>query len=401
MGDLLRDVLLFDLFAQLFGWLLRLLVAAILVVLALLILCEQNDYDVFVSGIGNVCDALCNMPLVACPTERSADFDESECPGFGQGVPPLVSDVWRQSHVEPINIDGDGDTECLILYVRDSIPGGNRVWVSGVVYDPRPKRLEEGARTPTLDWPVTYERYFLSPRESIPGFLGQRDVDDWSKAIQIYDADGDGQDELIIWGFSGYGYPTYLSVFRWGGEHHGYQAMTKPSNDEPLQGPLWGDAGILVDYEIRSTGTREQTPSGPIERVVCHTRPFQRFGYLRSQLCHAHIYRWNRNWTRLEHQDDYYLTFCGGRPKDLSPRQDGYSLRYPEQALLAWYWDGEVRDIEILPQVAEGRLQAVVTLRQGSRHNWLVTSVSDADTDEDVPSLPFWRLQKTHASYRP
>ena len=387
IGGILRELLLIDLVTQLFGGVLRLVVIIVVVIVIVALMGGRCFGPICIPDIVDLQDLLGGvLQATGQGTEGKA-----ECPQFEDAFPQLLPDTWSLRHVESINIDRDSEKECLAVYQYNAGNGPYGGPLGAVVYDPQPDRDPSNIATPIPYRPAAYVPYHLLPREDGKGFLSER-TGDWSQMIQVYDADGDTYDELVFQGYSGYGFPTYVSIFEWVDKQAGYRLMTTPLAGETVGGPLWGDAGLDIKRETRTDEEGNETESGPIERVTIKTRPAQPFWYFRSQLCYATIYRWNDARTSLV-QEDYYLTFCFGRPNGVATRQDEYFLWYPEEALLAWYEDGEVREISIPSHPAGNTLEATVTLRQGSQQRWLATWKLRENTDGKIANMTFWYLE--------
>ena len=315
---------------------------------------------------------------------------EPACPEFEAAFPQLLPDEWRVEHVQNLNIDGDPEQECLVIYRYNHASDGRGGLLGGVIYDLQTPPEVRAMATRTPFRPLSYVPYLLLPRENGRGFLSER-VADWSSMIQVYDANGDGEDELVVLGYSGYGFPTYLTIFKWQGERHGYRILTAQNAVDPEGGPLWGDRGISITREQQGAG--EGSPAaGRILEVVAKQRATTPYWYFRSRFCFARKYVWNEIAGRLQ-PADYYLTFCFGRPAAAGTAQESYAVWYPEEALLAWYDEGQVREIRIPPQVAGPRLEATVVLRDGMQQRWIVTRESIVST-EQVRRGPRWHLQR-------
>lgn len=386
--NIIRELLLIDLITQLVEGLLRLMVIIVVVIVIVAVLGGRCFGEICIPDLINLGDLFGSVLRAT----GQAPEGEPECPQFQNAFPQLLPDTWTLQRVQSINIDGDNEKECLAVYQYNAGGGAFGGPLGGVVYDPQPDRdATKNLATPIPYRPAAYIPYHLLPREDGKGFLSER-TGDWAQMIQVYDANGDTFNELVFLGFSGYGFPAYLSVFKWQDRQAGYRLMTSPVPGETIGGPLWGDAGVTIKRETRTDEGGNQTETGPIEKVTVKTRPSQPFWYFRSQLCYAKIYRWNAARTFLE-QQDYYLTFCFGRPNNVETRRDDYFLWYPEEALLAWYEDGEVREISIPAYPVGDTLQAVVTLRQGSRQQWLATWKLRENTDGQVANMTFWHLE--------
>lgn len=312
------------------------------------------------------------------------------CPEFQAAFPPLLPDEWQVEHVRSLSIDGDPEQECLVIYRYNRRADGGGGLLGGVIYDlQRPPEVQAmPTRAPFR--PLSYVPYLLLPRENGRGFLSER-PGDWSAMIQVYDANGDGADELVVLGYSGSAFPTYLSIFKWEDARRGYRILTTPSAEDPVGGPIWGDGGVQITPEGQKTGEGGATP-GRIAQVVAKQRATSPIWYFRSRLCFARKYVWNEAIGRLQ-PADYYLTFCFGRPATAQPAQESYAVWYPEEALLAWYEDGQVREIRLPPHVMAPRLEATVILHDGTQHRWIVTRESVMST-EQVRKGPRWHLQR-------
>ncbi|MFQ5859663.1 MAG: hypothetical protein ACE5LU_29045 [Anaerolineae bacterium] len=393
MIQFIRDLLLVDLILQLVQRLFGLIVIAVIIIVIVALLGGQCFGPICIPDIVDL------QGLFGGILRATGPEGEPECPEFQGAFPQLLPDTWSLQHVETLNIDGDSEKECLAVYQYNAGNGPYGGPLGGVVYDPQPDRDPHNMETPIPYRPAAYVPYHLLPREDGKGFLSER-TGDWSQMIQVYDADGDTVNELVFRGYSGYGFFTYLSIFKWQNKQAGFRLMTSPLTGETVGGSLWGDAGIEIKREIRTDEEGNETESGPIERVMVKTRPSQPFWYFRSQLCHANIYRWNATNTYLE-QQDYYLTFCFGRPNAVETRRNEYFLWYPEEALLAWYEDGEVREISIPPHPVGNTLEATVTLRQGSQQRWLATWKLRENTDGQVGNMTFWYLEMVGKPYDP
>lgn len=397
MGAIIREILLIDLITQLIQGLIRLAVIVGAVVVALAVVGGRCFGSICIPDLVNLSALLGEARQVT----GQAPIGEPECPQFADAFPQLLPDTWTLQRVQAIDIDGDPEKECLAVYQYNAGNGAFGGPLGAVIYDPQPDRdpANFGAETPIPYRPAVYVPYHLLPRKDGRGFLSERAAD-WSQMIQVYNADGKEGYELVFLGYSAYGFPTYLSIFQWVDRQTGYRLMTHPGADAIVSGPLWGDAGIEVEREIL-TDEEGNEIRGRITKVAVKTRPSQPFWYFRSQLCYVKIYGWDEASTALEYQNDYYLTFCFGRPNNVQTRQNEYRFWYPEEALLAWYETGEVREISLPPAPAGPTLQATVTLRQGSRQRWLVTWNLDERTDGRVGNMTSWHLQQVGEPYDP
>ncbi len=393
LGNIIRDLLLIDLITQLISGVLRLIVVVIVVIVIVAVLGGRCFGPVCIPDIVDLQNLFGFLQAAGQGPEG-----EPECPQFQDAFPQLLPDVWTLKHVQSINIDNDDEQECLAMYQYNAGSGAYGGPYGGVVYDPQVDRDPRNMETPVPYRPATYVPYHLLPREDGKGFLSER-APDWSKMIEVYDANNDGKQELVIWGYSGYGFHTYLSIFQWQNKHDGYRLLTSPVAGETVGGPIWGDAGVVAERE-ELTDEEGNVTQGSIKKVTVKTRPAQPFWYFRSQLCYANIYQWDKTKTYLT-QEDYYLTFCFGRPAGANSRQNDYFLWYPEEALLAWYEDGEVREISIPSHPVGDTLEATVTLRQGSQQRWLASWKLRESSDGKVANMTFWHLEQIGQPYDP
>lgn len=396
MSDLIRELLMVELILQLIQGLLRLITIAFTLLIFLALVGGECFGGICIPEVVN----LRNLPGTGLlqVAEVAPEAPKEGCPQFQSAFPQLLPKTWSLKRVQTVNVDGDIENECLAIYQYNAGNGAFGGPLGGVVYDPQPDRDPKDLGAPVPYRPAAYVPYHLLPREDGKGFLSER-FDDWDRMFQIYDANGDGYDELIFQGYSSSKFSVYLSIFEWQNTKDGFRLMTSPVAGDVVGGSLWGDAGISITRESHTDEAGNEI-LGPIEKVTVKTRPSQPFWYFRSQLCYAHIYRWNKEKTSLE-QQDYYLTFCFGRPNDVETRQDEYALWYPEEALLAWYKEGEVREISLPAHPVGNTVQATVTLRQGSQQRWLATWNLRENTDGQVQNMTFWYLEQVGEPYDP
>lgn len=404
MSNLIREILLIDLLGQLLEGILRLAVIVVLGVIALWLLGGQC--------FGSFCfPDVIDLPdvLQVFSADQGESRGEAQCPQFPDAFPQLLPDSWVFRHVQTINIDGDEESECLVLYQYDSGGGPDGGGpIGGVVYDPQPdidpQRLERD-----VPWrPATWVPYHLYPRKNGQGFLSERQGGaNWSSMVDTYDADGRGGQELVFHGYSGYSFPTYLSIFRWEGPEVGYRPLIDSPPEEILGGTLHGQTGVVIRRETH-TDSEGNVVSGQIERVVVKERPTEPFWYFRSLLCHARVYGWNWQSGRLEYQNDYYLTYCFDRPNDLPFGDSQYSVWHPEQAIMAHYHEGEIKEIRLTrPYAPDNRQRAIAVLRQNSLQKWEAQAEwhqkweATEDTSGKVAEMTYWTIKKVGSSYDP
>jgi hypothetical protein len=403
MLNLIREILLIDVLGQLLQGILRL---AVIVVLGLIIL--------WLLG-GQCFGGFCFPDIVDLPNvldvfrAQQEPAGEPQCPRFPDAFPQLLPDTWAYRFVQSINIDGDDANECLVLYEYDA--GGGPYGggpIGGVVYDPQPdidaQLLERG-----IPWrPATWVPYHLYPRENGQGFLSERQGgSDWSSMIETFDADGRPGLELVVHGYSGYSFPTYLSVFRWEGPTVGYRPLIDSPPEAVFGGTLYGEAGVDIGRETH-TDDQGNVVQGQIERVVVMERPTEPFWYFRSLLCYAHVYGWDWQSGLLAYQNDYYLTYCFDRPNGLQTGQSRYFVWYPEQAIVAYYPEGGIKEIRLLPPYSvDNRQGAIVTLRQDSLQKWEAQAEWRQEWDtfeastEKVADMTYWQIQQVGLPYDP
>lgn len=405
MLGLIREILLIDVISQLLQGVLRLAVIVVLGLIVLWLLGGQCFAGFCFPHIVDLPNAL--RVFGSNPAEPEA---EAQCPSFPDAFPQLLPDSWVFRAVLTINVDGDAANECLVLYQYDagSGPDGNGP-VGAVVYDPQPD-IDPLHLQRNVPWrPATWVPYHLYPRENGQGFLSERQGGGggWPSMVETYDVDGRDGEELVFHGYSGYNFPTYLSIFRWEGPEVGYRPLIDAPPEEVFGGTLYGEAGVFITRESH-TDDEGNVVYGPIERVVVMERPTEPFWYFRSLFCHAHVYRWNWQVGFLVYQNDYYLTYCFGRPNDLPTGEDRYYVWYPEQAIMAHYHEGEVKEIRLTPPYSvDERQGAVVVLRQNSLQKWEAQAqwqqrwnTSEGSTSK-VADMTFWNLERVGEPYDP
>lgn len=379
MLNLLRDLLLLDLAWQIVK---RLLQIALLVALGFVVyfVFRGEGLGTIVSRLGYYLGAAAAVvtgraPPTPQPSEAPPDFRQ------------VIPEGWAIERIEPVNVDGDSETEWLLIYRYDQTKQGFGGPLGGVIYDPQPDRdpAELAAQIPYR--PSSYIPYQLLPRYGGTGYLGER-VRSGNPAwpiVQTYDADGDGQPELEIQGFSGYDFPTYFSVFKWTGDTGGYLTMIQPPEEV-----IWADAGIDVQVK-ETTGEDGQTVLGPIESVTARRQLLTPVYYFRSQLCRRIVYRWNGIRTALR-PADYSLDFCFGRPAGATqPGLFRYAVFYPEEALLAHYEDGLVEEISV-PVTGQDQItiDAIVRTKHAGEMHWQLIRESEGG----VAEMTVWRMQQ-------
>lgn len=263
------------------------------------------------------------LGLIGCAL-RGASANST--PDFSRLVPA----AWHIERVLEVNADGDGEIEWLIIYRYDESALG------GIIYDLQLDRAPQSA--------ASLVAYCLLPAPGGKGYLGEK-----SCRAKVYDANGDGREELVILGYSTSGLPTSLAIFRWVNEQTGYQSMIQ-------EDVLWGDAGVELEPALGQ---------GPIKRVTVRRRLYHPYWYLRSRLGRRIVYGWNADRTKLERKSGC-IDFAFGRPEGASkPGKGAYPVAYPEAAVLAHYEQGQVQEITVLREGESGARVAVKVLIDG------------------------------------
>lgn len=341
-------------------------------------------------------------PSVADLLERAQPW-----PVQCRGVPAIVPTPWVVENMVAADADGDDEEECVVIYRYDHTPRGFGGVQGGVVYDPQPDRSPANLETPVPFRPSAFIPYPLLPRGGGQGYLGENlgDPKNPHPIVDAYNADGDLKDtpELVIQGYSGYGFPTYLAIFRWANKQQGYCSAIGPANhcfETPM---IFADAGFDIEREeiTKPDGTKTL---GNISRVFARRRVYDRPHYARSQLALQTEYVWGEGSILLpvplsEDKDlpDERVVFAFGRPSQAQePGLFEYVVMHPEAAVLAHYRDGQVMEIHppeenlshpeapvlVLVKVKRGDAQALET--------WFATRVSTGKVRDSV----IWRLQK-------
>ena len=285
------------------------------------------------------------LGIVGC---SSGNTPQSNTPDFSQ----LVPDAWTIEKVEEVDIDGDSEVEWLVIYRYDKSPGGFGGPLGGVIYDRQPDRSPENLATPEPYRPAILVAYNLLPAAGGRGYLGENVGDEKKKPwprVATYDANGDGQSELVILGYSFPGFATSLAMFRWVDKEKGYEVVIHAAGEEA--DVLWGDAGVELKPDFGQ---------GPMKMAIVRSRLYHPYWYLRSRLGRRIVYEWDASQTKLEKKSES-IDFVFGRPWEAQqPKQEQYPLAYPEAAVLAYYEDWRVKDIVA---VQENKDNAQVTVK--------------------------------------
>jgi len=165
------------------------------------------------------------LVLLSRCTGISLPYGSSEeLPVDLQKIIPTSWDVLEDQY-KPCDFDSDGETEWLIIYNYDTSVGLNYNLVGGVVYDAQVNRVPQAPSDLSPYRPALLIPYKLLPdiyTKKGQGYLGETSV-----AVSLYppeDKNACRGDEIIVQGFSGGGFPTRLSIFRWEGAAVGYPA---------------------------------------------------------------------------------------------------------------------------------------------------------------------------------
>ncbi len=166
-----------------------------------------------------------SLVLLSRCTGISLPYGSSEeLPVDLQKIIPTSWDVIEDQY-KPCDFDSDGETEWLIIYNYDTSVGLNYNLVGGVVYDAQVNRVPQAPSDLSPYRPALLIPYKLLPdiyTKKGQGYLGETSV-----TVSLYppeDKNGCRSDEIIVQGFSGGGFPTRLSIFRWEGAAVGYPA---------------------------------------------------------------------------------------------------------------------------------------------------------------------------------
>ena len=325
---------------------------------------------------------------------------------FGQAEPePPINLASEQIHPrlwkiisrkpDPINIDGDEDTEWLVFYRYDN---GN---IGGVVYDPQTVPLGMSS-VPLPDQPAT----FLVPYQLLPdyqwykdsGYLGDDDVE-FRTADSMKGEAQPASDRLLVRGLRN-NYVTRFSSFWWidskfgyGGSHISTRGWLSLSHEFPHDWQVWKDKRNFPDI----TTVWAWEPLGD-----------------RSYLCQRHRWQLNPNPDpdsgEAEGRFDYFaarfqrdasndITFCSGAVPE--------EPAYPEGQVLAYIHDAKrqrlveaYQENELFPQfkgaIVEGisnpDLPAPATLTSEPQTITVDVEVTLKRPEDAQPWTPVWTL---------
>jgi hypothetical protein len=234
--------------------------------------------------------AACSNPVAPAPAQK-VPFDL-------QAV--LPKDWAPIGSLREINIDGDADTEWLLLFRYNAVKAGYKMVgpIGGVIFDPQ-------KTGPSAT--VVLKPYLLLPDLGTgkgQGYLGERDIQ--LKTYDIVDESGNKATELAVFGYGAETlFPTQLTIFRWDKAQQLYQTI-EPS-------PFIGNGGIDVDAPADKPG--------PIMRVGVKQRTNDR-----SLLSESVVYR-RQGQSYQEQKNEYGLDFTYGIPDNPF---------YPEATVLAY-----------------------------------------------------------------
>lgn len=109
--------------------------------------------------------------------------------------------------------------------------------------------------------------------------------------------------------------------------------------------------------------------------------------YLRSQLCRTIVYTWDIQGT-LQAVDSS-IDFASGRPEGASePNRFVYLVTYPEEAVLAYYPEGQVEEIIDVTPLGEQPILVKVKIKGNEEVMWRLVREDKWGTEE----IPAWRL---------
>ena len=261
-----------------------------------------------------------SIALAACLLAVGCDdLQSSSAPDVVLGscpvpTPNLLPVAWKPvGSGTLINIDGDADLECLVIY-RYNLTAGSQGPLGGVVFDPQvsPDRRSNLVSYRLLPWVNNAYSITGTVPGSLPGLLGT--LGEKAAEVRLYSTDGQTADELGIIGSDAVGNRTTLSLYRWAGTTQGYRLIGYFHGNDRVE---------IVSPPTYITATK--TYSG----VIGSVRAFDRF-YDRSGL--AMVYQYDR---RADNQAFEYranwVDFVDGRPKQ--------TCYYPEGRTLIYYMD--------------------------------------------------------------
>lgn len=325
------------------------------------------------------------IPVVSQLADALRPQTEEKCPDLSAALPG----EWTVVSTEALETDGDADNECLLVFRYDAGPDGVGP-LGGVLYDLQPERAPADLETPVPYRPAAYIPYQLLPRPGGRGYLGESKIE-----TAVYDADGDGRNELVVMGYAGYDFPVTLAIFQWVDKTQGYRSLVGPYYAHPETPVIFADAGFTIQHEATTQqgGTNSQ---GKIERVLARRRIYDPPHYARSQLARQTEYVWGAGGILVPLPDES-IVFAFGRPSLAENEgQLEYAVMYPEAAVLAHYRDGDVLEL-YAPQEDPRLPQAPVVVRVKVKRadaqvidTWSVIRQTTGKVREAVT----WRLEK-------
>jgi len=253
--------------------------------------------------------------IVACSTVQ---VSKAPSGGFGGGCPvpnpSLLPSPWLPvGDGTFINVDGDDDLECLVIY-RYNVTGKDQGPLGGVVFDPQ---IGANGVKNLISYrllPRTASTYAITDTlpGSLPGYLGT--LGEKSADIRQYDTNGDGKpDELGIVGSDAADNKTTLSLYRWTNAADGYQ----------LLGYFHGSYSVkIVDGPTYITTT--QIYSGAVQTVQTRDLRYDRSGLV-------NMWQFTRNPPESPLAFSYRsnaVEFADGRPPQTCYYPEGQTLLY-------------------------------------------------------------------------
>ncbi len=224
----------------------------------------------------------------------------------------LFPEGWKLTQWFRLNADGDATEEHLLIFRYNYRSGGKKDLdespLGGVIYDPvNVRRPDEPTKSGDL-----------LPGMLLPdmangkgqGYLGE------TRVVPFLCKVGDGLPEIVLFGFGGVPYPTFLSIFRWDGKRYA------------VLGHWIGSGGITVLPAKLTPSSDTKLTDVPlacdsvVKEVAVRTRLNER-----DLLCKKVVYRRGKAGETFR-SGDPSIVFCYGAPKHPF---------YPEGAVAAFY----------------------------------------------------------------
>ncbi len=224
----------------------------------------------------------------------------------------LFPEGWKLTQWFRLNADGDAAEEHLLIFRYNYRSGGKNEPdegpLGGVIYD--------SVNFPTSGEPTKSGE--LLPGMLLPdmangkgqGYLGE------TRVVPFLCKAGDGLPEIVLFGFGGVPYPTFLSIFRWDGKRYA------------VLGHWIGGGGITVSPAKLTPSSDTKLTDVPlgcdsvVKEVAVRTRLNDR-----DFLCKKVVYRRGKAGETFR-PGDPSIVFCYGAPKHPF---------YPEGAVAAFY----------------------------------------------------------------